>query len=416
MRNGSLWGRLVGADEAVVESVDHDELADAVVVAVRPRKRDRNRCGVCRRRCPGYDQGEGRRRWRAPDLGTIRAYLEADAPRVRCPEHGVVVAAVPWARHGAGHTRGFDDLVAWLTANTSKSAVCELFRIAWRTVGAICERVVADGRALRDPLDHLVRIGVDEISYRRGMKFLTVVVDHDTGRLVWASPGKSLEGFFEALGPERRARIRLVSADAALWAGPAVTRALPNATVCLDPFHVIRWASRALDEVRKEVWRTARRQGRRRLANTAYRWRFALWKNPEDLTERQAAALAEIANVNQPLYGAYLLKEQLREVFSLRGPDAIALLDDWLSWARRSRLKPFVEVARLITKHRVGIEATLTHGLSNGLIESVNTRIRLITRIAFGFRSVDALISLAFLKTGGYCPPLPDRTPAITHR
>jgi transposase len=415
VRNGSLWGRLVGADQAVVEEVRFDEANDALVVAVRPRKRSQGRCGVCEQSCPGYDQGEGPRRWRAMDLGTVRAYVEADAPRVRCPDHGVVVASVPWARHGAGHTRSFDDLVAWLATNTSKLAVCRLLRIAWRTVGAICERVVADARAGADPLDGLVRIGVDEISYRRGYKFLTVVVNHDTGRLVWATPGKSLESFFEALGPERRAGVRLVSADAADWIGPAVTRMLPNASLCLDPFHLVRWATRALDEVRKQVWRDARRAGTRRLANEAHRARFALWKNPADLSTRQTATLAKIAETNEPLYRAYLLKEQFRVIFTLRGTEAILLLDEWLTWARRSQLKPFVELARLIAKHRRGVEATLTHGLSNGLIESVNTRIRLITRVAFGFRSPEALIALAMLKTGGYCPSLPGRSLGLAH-
>jgi hypothetical protein len=85
------------------------------VVSVRPRKGARRRCGICQRKCPGYDHGEGRRRWRALDLGTVQTWLEADAPRVRCAEHGVVVASVPWARHDAGHTRRFDDTVDWLT-------------------------------------------------------------------------------------------------------------------------------------------------------------------------------------------------------------------------------------------------------------------------------------------------------------
>ena len=112
--------------------------------------------------------------------------VEADAPRVSCPEHGVTLAAVPWARHGAGHTRAFDDRIAWLVTHCSKSAVVELLRVAWRTVGAIAARVVADARTAQDPFDGLARIGIDEISYRlrRGHKYLMVLVDHDTGRLV----------------------------------------------------------------------------------------------------------------------------------------------------------------------------------------------------------------------------------------
>jgi transposase len=162
----NVWRRLLGVDDrTVMERVEFDEEADAVVAHVRPRRLRRRRCGRCGRRAPGYDQGEGRRRWRALDLGEIRSFVEADAPRVNCPEHGPTVIQVPWARHGAGHTRAFDDTVAWLAVHTSKTAIVELLRIAWVTVGAIVTRVVEEARAAVDPFDGLRRIGIDEISY-----------------------------------------------------------------------------------------------------------------------------------------------------------------------------------------------------------------------------------------------------------
>jgi transposase len=114
VRNARVWAGLLGVEHAVIDRVEYDEDGQLVVAHVRPSRTRRGRCGRCLRRCRGYDRGEGRRRWRALDLGVVQAVLEADAPRVRCPEHGVVVAAVPWARHGAGHTRAFDDTVAWL--------------------------------------------------------------------------------------------------------------------------------------------------------------------------------------------------------------------------------------------------------------------------------------------------------------
>jgi transposase len=243
VRSARLWARLLGVEQAVVERVEFDDDAEAIVVAVRPRKGVKRRCGKCGRRCSGFDQGEGRRRWRALDLGVIRAYLEAEAPRVCCPEHGVVVAAVPWARHGAGHTRAFDDTAAWLAVHTSKQAVGELLRVAWATVGRIVTRVVADAEAGLDRFAGLRRIGIDEISYKRGHKYLTVVVDQDTGRLVWAAPGhdtRTLGRFFDALGQARCAQVRLVSADAAGWIATVVAERCPQAIVCLDPFHVAR--------------------------------------------------------------------------------------------------------------------------------------------------------------------------------
>ncbi|MGC8488947.1 MAG: ISL3 family transposase [Clostridia bacterium] len=412
MRSVRIWARLVGVERAVIEDVDFDEETQALIVSVRPRKKAKRRCGVCGRRCPLYDQGEGRRRWRALDLGVIRCYLEADAPRVRCPEHGVVVAQVPWARHGAGHSYAFDDMVAWLAVHTSKSAVCQLMRITWRTVGRIVTRVVAAAQQQRDPFEGLRRIGIDEISYKRGHRYLTVVVDHDSGHLVWAAPGRdsqTVQRFFDLLGPERCALITEVSADGAAWIAQAVAIACPNATLCVDPFHVVSWASDALDEIRREVWNAARRQGQKAVASQFKAARFALWKNPEHLTDRQRATLAEIAKTNRPLYRAYLLKEQLRQVFHVPPDDALPLLDHWLAWARRCRLKPFVELAKTIKAHLAGIRAAVTRGLSNGRVEAVNTKIRLLTRVAFGFRSPEALIALALLNLGGFCPTLPGR-------
>jgi transposase len=405
-----VWKRLLGLRRAVIEDVELD--GDGVVVSVRPRAGERGRCPHCRRRCAGYDWGEGRRRWRALDLGTTLCFVEAEAPRVRCRRHGVVVAAVPWARHDSKFTRAFEDQVSWLAVNTSKTAVSELMRIAWRSVGWICQRVTAEARSQRDLFAGLKRLGFDEISIRRGQRYLTVVVDHDSGRLVWAAPGrdrKTVEQFLDLLGTERCAQITLVSCDMAEWITRPISERCPNAAVCLDPFHVTKLATDALDEIRRQVWNEARKAGQTALAKDLKGARFALWKNPEHLTRRQHAKLSQIKHTNEPLYRAYLLKEQLRAIYRVPTEHAPALLDAWLAWARRSRLDPFLRLARTITDQRTGIEAAIRHGLSNARVEQVNTQLRLITRRAFGFHSPDAAIALAMLSLGDLCPPLPGR-------
>jgi transposase len=411
VRARRVWKKLLGLQRAVVEDV---ELTDggALVVSVRPAARERDRCPHCRRRCPGYDWGEGRRRWRALDFGTSFAYLEAEAPRVACKRHGVVVAAVPWARHDSGFTRQFEDQVAWLTVQASKTAVSQLMRIAWRTVGWICERVGDEAVATRDLFAGLKRIGVDEISIRKGQRYLTVVVDHDTGRLVWAGPGRdrnTVEKFLDLLGKDRCHQIKLVSCDMAIWITGPIAERCPNASVCYDPFHLIKLATDALDEIRREVWNEARRQGQTQLAKELKGARFALWKNPANLTERQQLKLARVQQFNQRLYRAYLLSQQLREIYRVPFDQAIALLDAWLQWARRCRLTPFVKLARTITDQRPGIEAAIRNGLSNARVEQVNTQLRLITRRAFGFHSPHAAIALAMLALGELCPSLPGR-------
>ncbi len=326
MRGSTVWVGLLGIEHATVEKVEYDEDAQLVVAHVRPSRTRRDRCGRCQKRSPRYDLGEGRRRWRTLDLGVVQAVLEAAAPRVRCREHGVVVAAVPWARHDTGHTRAFDDQVAWLAVQCSKTAVTLLMRIAWRTVGAIVMRVCADIDATHDRLAGLRRIGIDEISYKRGHKYLTVVVDHDARRLVWAAPGRdkaTLESFFDSLGDDRSAQITHVTADAADWIATVVKARCPAAVRCADAFHVIAWATDALDQVRRQAWNDARKlartEPRRRVgrpgadapprpgherAKALKRARHALWKNPENLTEYQVDKLAWIAKTDPRLHRA----------------------------------------------------------------------------------------------------------------
>jgi transposase len=434
VRGSRLWAKMLGIGSGtVIEQVIWEEIpaglpdgGQVIVTAhVRLHARRALRCGVCGRRSPGYDKGEGRRRWRALDLGTIRAEIEADAPRVQCREHGAVVARVPWARHGAWHTRGFEDTVAWLACVTSRTTITQLMRISWRTAGSMIERVSADGRAARDQLAGLRRIGIDEISYRKGFKYLIVVVDHDTGRLVWAGPGRdkaTVCKFFDALGEERSALLTHVSADGARWISGAVSERAPQAVQCTDPFHVVSWATEALDEVRRDVWNHARAgqapSGRVRKSGRAAgdardlkNARYALWKNPGDLTANQAAQLDWIAKTHPYLYRAWLLKEGIRVIFKLKGHPVLAgrALDRWLAWAARSRIPQYIELGRKIREHRPGIEAALRHSLSNGLIESVNTKLRAITRAAFGFHGPGPLIALGMLALGGLRPTLPGR-------
>ena len=408
MRDVSLWRGLLGVEKTVIERVEYDEDAQVLVAHVRPTSRQRSRCGICHRRCPGYDPGPGRRRWRSLDLGTTVAMLEADTPRVRCRDHGVVVAYVPWARHDAGHTLAFDDQVAWLATRASKTTATELMRIAWRTVGAIITRVWADVEAQHDRLAGLRRIGIDEISYKKGHKYLMVVVDHDTRRLVWAAPGRNsatVREFFDLLGAERCAQITRVSADGADFIDSIVAEMCPTAVRVADPFHIVKWATDALDEVRREAWNDARRQARAEpergrgrpptdaaprpeseRAKSLKGARYSLWKNPDDLTENQQVMLAWIAATNPRLYRAYLLKEGLRMVFRMPHKAAVTALDRWISWARRCRIPAFVKLQKSIVKHRARILAAIEHGLSN-----------------------DALIALAMLNLGGYRPALPGR-------
>lgn len=432
MRDVSLWRSLLGIEHTVIESVAFDPEGGVLVIGVRPAARRAGRCGRCRAPACGYDRGRGRRRWRSLDFATIRVYLEAAAPRVRCQEHGVVVAHVPWARHGARSTQAFEDQLAWQVTKMSLSTVAELMRVTWRTVNGVLTRVWNEIAARVDLLAGLSRIGIDEVSWRRHQRYLLAVVDHDTGRLVWAGKGNTtatVQSFFDALGPARCAQITHISADAAPYIAKAATRNCPDAVRVADPFHVVKWANDALGEVRLEVWRETRRiaransRGRGRApadASEEYpayqrlriltRSRYTLWKNPENLTSHQRTRLEWIAKTDPRLWRAYQLKEGLRTVLKLPAAEAAEALDTWCASARRCRIPQFVDLARMVAEQRGPILAAIEHGLSNAISESVNTRIRLRNRIAFGIHDPDALISLLMLTLSGHTPALPGRT------
>lgn len=401
----------------VVESI-YREVCDEgggwdLVMRVRAKVGQCGRCSRCGRRCAGYDRRGQRRRWRSLDWGSTMVYLEAEVARVSCPEHGVVVAHVPWARPAARHTYAFEDTVAWLTARAAASVVAELLRTTWRAVHAIVERVVTERAGQADLLSGLRRIGIDEIAYRKGQRYLTCVVDHDTGRLVWAAEGRNSETiltFFDALGDERATALTHVSADGAEWIHNPVKARAPHAVLCLDPFHIIGWATGAVDKVRRGLWNTLRGNGRTDHADSLKGTRWAVLKNPEDLTGEQRTTIATIAKTNNRLYRAYLLKEQLRAIFAARGKPGRVLLAGWLAWAARCRIPEFVTLAKTIKHYLPLIRNTLDHGLSNARSESTNTHLRVLTRRAYGFHTPDALITMAMLTRSGLCPPLPGRS------
>jgi transposase len=382
--------------------------AEGVIVSVRLRRRRRvcSRCGQTGRQLEIHDRRV--KRWRHLDLGANRCVIECELRRLRCRDCGVHLEAVPWARPGSQHTRDLEDVVAWLAQQMAKTPIAGMLRIGWDTVGRIVARVVAEGLDERR-LEGLVAVGVDEISYRRGQRYLTSVVDHRAGAIVWCAPGRNaqtLQAFFDELGDRRRS-IRAISIDMSGGYEKAIRDNVPGAEVCFDPFHVVRLGQRAVDQVRRDEWNAHER------SHTAKgRWikgtRWSLLKAPEKQSVPQLALLGEVSQANKALYRAFLLKEELRLLYQLDDPQlAPAHLDAWLAWASRSRLAPFIRLARTIRRHRTGILAAIRLGLSNGRLEGLNSRIRLISHRSFGFHSAAPLIALVYLCCSGIVIELP---------
>lgn len=368
-------------------------LSGGLGVGVRPRWRG-SRCGLCGKKSGRYDRLP-LRRWPHLSFGRTRVELIYALWRVHCRHCGVRSERVPWAEHGSRFTRSFEELVAYLAQITDHTKVTELTGIAWETVGSIVARVVAR-RLAPDRLEGLRCIGVDEFSYRKRHHYLTLVVDHDRRRVVWAADGRSgevLARFFAELGPERCAAIEMVSIDMAAGYRRAVQSYLPQAEIVYDRFHVQRLASDALDQVRRALVRELEGTEEARAVKMS---RYALLKNPWHLTPAEHDKLSTIQQTNKPLFRAYLLKESLAQALDYRQPwRARRALEQWITWASRSRLKPFRRVARSIRRHLDGILAYIRTRLTNGFTEGTNAKLRMVARRAFGFHSADALIAHA---------------------
>lgn len=375
---------------------------DAMFIAVHRTFRKLT-CPHCGLRKKGRESKRNRA-WRHLGVWGMEVFLEGEIRRLRCDScDQTVTEAVPWARHDSDFTRVFEDAVGLIAQKCDKTAVATLFGISWVTVGNIAERVVAE---VLDPerLQNLRRIGVDEISFRKRHRYLTVVTDHDTGCVVWVAEGKSsnvLKELFEQIGPEACASIEIVTMDMSAAYRKAVRESLPGAQIAYDHFHIAKLANEALNEVRRELVRNAKAADPA-VAKATKNLRWPTLHRIDSLPEKHFDALTAL-RPNQPLGRAYLLKESLLDALSWLIPcdDPIEPVKRWTEWASRCRLIPFVRLGRTIREHIEGIRAFLEHRVSNGLAEGINNKIRLLSHRAYGFHSAAPLIGTIYLCCGG---------------
>ncbi len=461
MRVSTAFSRLLLLPGVWVRSVTFEPARVVVAVVLRARCLRCPQCSYSTRHRENKQHHDSV--WRHLDLGVWRLEVHAKLRRLRCPEHGVLVEGVPFARDGARFTRDFEDLVAWLATKTDTTASCRLVRIDWQTVGRIIERV---GEELlpEDRLTDLFEISIDEVAWRKGHRYLTLVGDHRRGCVVWGCEGKgqaAADAFFQRLDPPptqargpdtepprasepaimvpfgpcptvpagegvpgawldagveiepallaRANKLRAVSMDMTGGYAKSVRAHAPQATIVIDNYHVVALATKALDEVRRDHWNDLRHAGETDAAKQFKHDRWALLKNPEDLTERQAGTLAALHTAGGKIPRAWSMKETLRAIFApnLSLDTVSGLIDRLLARLSRSRLKPFVRLGRTIRKHREGILAARRLKLSNARAEAMNNRVKLIVRRAYGFHSADAALALVHLTCGPVTPTLP---------
>jgi transposase len=441
MRVSTAFSRLLCLPGVWVRSVSFEPDRVVVTVALRARLLRCPKCSYSTR------HRESRQRhdsvWRHLDLGRWRLEVHARLRRLRCPEHGARVEGVPFARDGARFTRDFENLIAWLASKTDKTATCRLTRIDWQTIGRVIERVAGEHLSEQDRLTGLFEISIDEVAWRKGHRYLTLIGDHRRRCVVWGCEGKGQaagDQFFAELDPpdevedaedavesreiqaqapaeeqgeqkigERASKLVAISMDMGPGYAKSARQHAPQAVICIDNFHVVQLATKALDEVRREHWNELRSAGESEVAKSFKDARFSVLKNPEDLTERQIETLAALHAAGGKLPRAYALKEMVRAIFAagLSEHTVAELIDRLLSRLSRSRLKPFVRLGRTIRKHREGILAARRLKLSNARAEAMNNKVKLIVRRAYGFHSANAALALVHLTCGPVTLTLP---------
>lgn len=444
----NILKKLLEVKDAIIEGVEMDTASNGVmsmVVDLRLRKGLRCRCPFCNsgHRLSKYDTRPTQSIWRDLDFGGVLVKLRMQRNRVECPIHGVVSESVPWAYPDSTFTKRFDMTVAWMARQLNRSAIADYMRIDWKTVG----RCVSRARQELEPdikrrLDNLHQIGIDETSYKRGHKYITVVVNHETNTVVWMSDGHGKEvltRFFEDMTPEQRQCIQIVTGDGARWIDDCMDY-IPQAIRCIDAFHVVQWAMDALDEVRRETWHDAlaaykmldservKSKGRpkkddaaaqkvkaaKKRASEIKGSTYALGKAPEHLTENQRLR-CQMIEANYPkLFRAYCLKEELRLILKETDPGrALTYLNRWFWRATHSRIPAFRELGHKIRRHQKHILDTIRMNMSNARIEATNNKIKVVIRRSYGFRNLANMFDLVFLCCSNLRIPLPNSPEAL---
>jgi transposase len=229
------------------------------VATIELYKNEQYRCPICDEKCGKYGYQKNRtKRWRSLDISKFKFYIECEAPRCICPEHGVKTAKIPWAFPDSDYTYAFDMQVAYCAAMQATNFVARRYRIKWGTVGNCVKRVQSNVPLFKpNNFSNLKKIAIDEVKYKKGYKYITTVQNLETGEIVWANDGfgdEVLKKFFELLSEEERSSILYVVADGAQWITRQVEKYCPKAIRCIDPFHVVSWGNEALDSVRKRLY------------------------------------------------------------------------------------------------------------------------------------------------------------------
>jgi transposase len=391
---------------------DRDD-GPALVVQMEPRRNSRPFCSGCGRRGPAYDR-LGERRFEFVPVWGIVVFRAYRMRRVNCARCGVTVEMVPWCDGKNQLTTTYRWYLATWAKRLSWSEVASIFRTSWDSVLRAVGHAVEWGLAHRD-LSDLTAVGIDEVAWSRGHRYLTLVYDigGEARRLLAVAEERteaSLRSCLDGLGEMACDRVRYVCSD--MWKPylNVIAERLGQAVHVLDRFHVMQKFGKALDEIRAEEARRLKRDGYEPVLK---RSRWCLLKRPENLTDKQTVKLSELLKYNLRTVRAYLLREDFQRLWEYKSAWwAGRFLDEWTGRVMRSRLEPMKKVARTIRSHRpLILNWFRARGeVSSGAVEGLNTKVKLVTRKSYGFRTPQ-VAKMALLHNLGHLPE-----PKRTHR
>ena len=359
-------------------------------VTVVPRKNSRALCSGCLEPAPGYDS-LAERRFEFVPLWGIRVFLLYRMRRVQCKTCGVKVEQVPWADGKKELSKVYMQFLAnWARKLSWKEVACT-FNTSWEKVFHAVEYVVEWGKAHRS-LDNIKAIGVDEVAYQIGHKYLTVVyqIDRDCTRLLWVGQERTeatIRSFFSFFGAQRSQQLEYVCSD--MWQPyvKAIAEFASQALHILDRFHIVAMLNKAIDEVRASEHRQLQADGYEPVLK---RTRWCLLKRKENLTEKEEIKLNTVLQYNLKSVRAYLLREEFQVFWDYISPHwAGKYLDRWCTRVMRSKIEPMKKVAKTVRRHKPLILNWFRakKAFSSGIVEGLNTKIKLTTRKSYGFRT-----------------------------
>ena len=382
-----------------------------IAVQIRPRKKSKARCVLCQQPAPGYDRLKPRKFWFIPLWG-FRVMFVYVRRRVTCAEHGIQVEWLPWAEGKSPLVNAFKIYLAQWVKHLPVQTVATLFHVTWQNVFAAVKYVVDYGLQHRC-LDNIRSIGVDEIHYRAGYKFLTLVyqIDASCRRLLYVGQDrtvKSLLRFFRRFGKERNRGLKAVSCD--MWKPylKVIAKKAVNAIIILDRFHIMKYFNDAIDTMRRQEARQLAKDGHEEILKHS---RWCLLKNKKNQTASQLAKLKDLVKYNLKVMKCRLLREAFNKFWHYQSVTwAKKFLRQWMTRVMRSRLEPMKKVARMLRAHEELILNwfCVNPRLSNGVAEGFNNKAKLVMRKSYGFKQFQTIEIMLYHILGNL--PLPPRT------